>query len=399
MTRFALIALLAAPVFAARQVPAGAELSLRLNDRVASDVTSAQAFTASVIAPLVIDGTVRLPAGLTVAGSVKQAKAYSAEGPAKLELTFKSLSDGKVTIPLHAVTSALENARETLDDKGVITGIDAAQSYGGRLNEGLSKLGANEKLAGLAGILQQAKQALKIGDVNGNVDYAPGVEFRIRLTEPLTWTGVTEGPESKLTPFPNEAALPRLVTSQPYRTAAERPQRPSDITNLMFIGTEEQVREAFTKAGWSEPAVLNAESKLETARAMIENRGYKEGPMSILLLDGEPPQMAWQKGNNTFASRHHLRIYRRPDTFDGKPVWVCSSTQDTGIEFSDRDRTFIHKVDSEIDRERAKVVTDLLFTGLVKSVAIVARPEVPTTLENATGDTLKTDGSMAVVLF
>jgi hypothetical protein len=109
--------------------------------------------------------------------------------------------------------------------------------------------------------------------------------------------------------------------------------------------------------------------------------------------------MAWQKGNNTFASRHHLRIYLRPDSFEGKPVWVCSSTQDTGIEFSDRDRTFIHKVDSEIDRERAKVVTDLVFTGLVKSVAIVERPEVPTALENATGDTLKTDGSMAVLLF
>jgi hypothetical protein len=109
--------------------------------------------------------------------------------------------------------------------------------------------------------------------------------------------------------------------------------------------------------------------------------------------------MAWQKGNNTFASRHHLRIFRRPGSFQGKPVWVCSSTQDTGIEFSDRDRTFIHKVDPEIDKERAKVVTDLVFTGLVKSVAIVERPDVPTTVENATGDTLHTDGRMAVVLF
>ncbi|MDQ1473264.1 MAG: hypothetical protein QOJ99_4744, partial [Bryobacterales bacterium] len=149
----------------------------------------------------------------------------------------------------------------------------------------------------------------------------------------------------------------------------------------------------------SAAAKLSSSSKLETARAVIEARGYREGPMSVLLLDREPPDMALQKGNNTFAQRHHLRIFRRPDAFAGKPVWVCSSTHDTGIDFSERDHTFIHKVDGEIDKERAKVVSDLLFTGLVKSVALVARPEVPTTIENATGDTLKTDGAMAVLLF
>ena len=106
-------------------------------------------------------------------------------------------------------------------------------------------------------------------------------------------------------------------------------------------------------------------------------------------------------GLNEFAiaQRHHLRIFRRPDTFAGKPVWVCSSTHDTGIDFSERDRTFIHKVDGRIDRERAKVVADLLFTGLVKSVALVERPDVPATIENATGDALQTDGRMAVLLF
>jgi hypothetical protein len=144
---------------------------------------------------------------------------------------------------------------------------------------------------------------------------------------------------------------------------------------------------------------LTVKSKLETARALIADRGYKEGPMSVLLLENRPPDMSWQKGNNTFARRHHLRIFRRPDLFNGKPVWVCSSTHDIGINFSDRDSTFIHRVDSSIDKERAKVVSDLLFTGLVKSLALVDRPDVPTELSNATGDALTTDGRMAVLLF
>jgi hypothetical protein len=120
--------------------------------------------------------------------------------------------------------------------------------------------------------------------------------------------------------------------------------------------------------------------------------------MSILLLEGKPPVLTFQKQNNTFAQRHHLRIWRRPDTFQGKPVWVCAATHDIGIEFSPENRTFIHKIDSYIDRERAKVVSDLLFTSLVRGLALVEREAVPKQSMNATGDKLETDGAMAVLL-
>jgi hypothetical protein len=166
----------------------------------------------------------------------------------------------------------------------------------------------------------------------------------------------------------------------------------------MFVATEDELRAAFEKAGWAVPARLNTKSKLETARALIEARGYKEGPMSILLLEGNAPDIPYQKGNNTFAQRHHLRIFRRPGAFDGKPIRVCSATHDIGIDFSERDRTFIHKIDPQIDHERAKVVNDLLFTGMVRSIALVGRPAIPQNATNATGDRIETDGSMAVLL-
>lgn len=398
--KFAVLPLLFGACLFAATIPAGTEIGIRLTDKVASEVATPQnSIHAVVIAPVVVGGKIVLPAGPTLTGSVKMAKPVADKDPAQLQLVFDEIGDGKVKTPLQAVVSALENARETVDDKGVITGIDAGSAYGTRLNQGIAKLEANDKLSALAAILQGAKETLKIQDVNPNIDYDPGVELSIRLTAPLNWTGVTTGPEAKLQPFLRESELPALVNRQPFRTVAANPPRPSDMTNLMFIGTEAELRAAFEKAGWSAAARLSSASKLETARALIEDRGYKEGPMSILLLDNRPPDLALQKGNNTFARRHHLRIFRRPDTFAGKPVWVCSSTHDTGIDFSERDRTFIHKVDGAIDKERAKVVSDLLFTGMVKSVALVSRPDVPETIENATGDSLQTDGAMAVLLF
>jgi hypothetical protein len=91
-------------------------------------------------------------------------------------------------------------------------------------------------------------------------------------------------------------------------------------------------------------------------------------------------------------------VWKQPDTFEGKPVWLIAATHDTGIEFSEANRTFIHKIDSQIDRERAKVVNDLLFTGRVRSVALVDRPAVPQHGQNATGDNVETDAKMAVLI-
>jgi hypothetical protein len=167
----------------------------------------------------------------------------------------------------------------------------------------------------------------------------------------------------------------------------------------MFLASQEEIEKAFQSAGWSTAEQLNAKSKLETFRAMTEQRGYKEAPVSTLLLDGRAPDLVFEKQNDTFNSRHHVRIWRRLDQFHGRDVWVCSATHDTGIDYSEENRTFVHKVDGEIDRERAKVVNDLLFTGLVTALSLVDRLQVPLSFFNATGDKITTDGRMVIIGF
>jgi LssY C-terminus len=311
-----------------------------------------------------------------------------------MQLLFTRLG----TLPINAVVASLENSRESVDEAGKIIGIDASTTYGGLLDKGVSKLQTSDRFAGLAGLIQGAKQALKIQDVNPNIDYEPGVEMTLRLTRAVEWQSATTGPESKPQPFRDESALPDLVNRQPFRTVARSAERASDLTNLMFIGTAEEVTAAFAEAGWSQASSLSGVSRLETARALIEDRGYKEGPMSVLLLDAEPPDFAYQKGNNTFSQRHHLRIFRHPGAFEGRPIWVCSATHDIDLRYSDRDYTFIHVIDPDIDKERSKVVNDLIFTGMVRSLALVDRYDIPQNATNATGDPLHTDGRMAVLL-
>jgi hypothetical protein len=291
-------------------------------------------------------------------------------------------------------SSRASTTRETVDDQGRIQGIVASKTGSGRLDQGINKVA--EKYPSFADLLGTVKQAvLKASDAN--IDYKPGVEMTIELTKPLEWNGAANGPNvSAISP---QDGLFQLVNRQPFRAETQQGGKPSDVTNLMFLGSQQELADAFQKAGWSVAAKLNGVSKLEKFRAMAENRGYQEAPVSVLLLDGQAPDLVFEKTNDTFAARHHLRIWRRPGQFGGQAVWLCSATHDTGIDFSDQQRTFIHRIDPNIDLERAKVVSDLLFTGRVQGLSLVQRAGLAENMSNATGDALMTDGAMAVIRF
>jgi hypothetical protein len=383
---------------AALQVPAGTEIQARLKTKVSTQTAKAKdSVEAVVIAPVMVGGQFAIPAGAVVRGTVETATQSSkSDERSMLALSFTEMEMDGVKAKIAGRVSMVENARESVDEQGQITGIVGSETISGQLDSGLGKLA--DKAAGFAGILSSVKNAV-LKAPESDITYDAGVDFTLKLTAPLDLKGPSgPGPAAKLAPISDEDGLADLVNRQPFQTFAQKPAKPSDVTNIMLIGTPEEVQQAFAAAGWTNAAALSTQAKLETFRAIAEQRGYKEAPVSILLLQDKPPDLVFEKLNNTFAQRHHLRVWRRPDTFGGKPVWVIAATHDTGIDFSQENRTFIHKIDPQIDHERAKVVNDLIFGGHVGSVALVERPAVPQHGQNATGDNLETDAKMAVLV-
>ena len=397
MGRFALLILGLTGVLVAAQVPAGTKLEIRLTTAVNSATAKPKdPLQAVVIAPVLAGEAIAIGQGTRVIGQVKDVKiAQALDQQTVLELVFTQLQDSKgKTAPISARLVDIDNARETLDEAGRIMGIVASQTGSARLDQGINKIA--QKYPELAGLLGAAKQSV-VKETDPSINYQPGVEMTIELTRPLDWTGAV--PVPSVAPILPAEDLSRMVNRQPFMTTAAQPPKSSDVTNLMFLASENDLVQTFEAAGWSQAEQLSGQSKLETFRAIVEMRGYKEAPVSTILLAGQPPDLVFEKMNNTFAARHHLRIWHRPGRFGGKEIWVCAATHDTGIDFSEQNRTFIHKIDSEIDRERAKVVNDLLYTGRIKGLSLVTRPDVPTNGYNATGDPFRTDGRMAVLSF
>jgi LssY C-terminus len=396
LSKLAVIAPVLGAALLAATLPAGTDLQIRLKTRVASNASKAQDPVEAVLVSPVVDsgGVIVIPAGAVAKGVVKQAVPIKTpEDRALIEIEFSSLTPpGGAALKLECKLTGVDNARETVAD-GKIDGILASETLASRIGSGVGKVADKSSLLG--GVLG-AVQGAVLKEPQPEIVYEPGVEMTLELTNPLdTGHGSTV---PAIPGIPSEDALYGTVNNQPFQTTTVEGGVPSDLTNLMFLGSQKALEAAFAAAGWSSAAALSRSTGLEVFRAVAEDRGYNEAPMSVLMLAGEKPDLDFEKPNNTFAMRHHLRVWRRPGDFQGHPVWVCAATHDIGISFSAAKRTFIHKIDSQVDRERAKVVADLVFTGNVKALSLVERPAAPEHSQNATGDKIETDARMAVLL-
>ena len=191
--------------------------------------------------------------------------------------------------------------------------------------------------------------------------------------------------------------LVKLVDAQPHRVDTKE-GKPVDVTNVMLIGTQSEVDEAFRAAGWADAAGLSVSSGLKTFSAVMFKQGYDRAPFSDLYLSGRATDLTFQKQLNTFAKRHHIRIWK-VGTYQGQDVWVGAATHDIGMGVDRKGVKphWYHTVDTRVDGERDRIMNDLLFGGKVKAYCLVERPQMPKKNLTPAGNSRDTDGRMLVL--
>jgi hypothetical protein len=295
---------------------------------------------------------------------------------------------------LEGVVIEVENAREKLLDDGTIVGIRATDSYGHRATGMISSAAAVDPLLMLFAF---AASSTVLRFPEAEITYPSGTEVRFKLLKPLPLANATSASLIQAEEMDAErASLDLFVNELPYRTQTQAKHTPSDVTNLVFLGTRAELLQAFAAAGWKLADGRNSATDYKMVRALAESRGYAEAPVSVLLLDGKPPSFVFEKTLNTINKRHHLRVWRVEESWNGETIWTAAATHDTGLGFSSR-KTLIHRVDPNIDQEREKVSDDLQFADCARVPEMVERPRVPRIAQNATGDRMVTDGRAAVL--
>jgi hypothetical protein len=191
--------------------------------------------------------------------------------------------------------------------------------------------------------------------------------------------------------------LSDITAMMPYRTHVPRSGRSSDLTNVLFIGSRDQIVAAFDAAGWTQPRPPSFRDRIHWIRAVAELRGDDAAPMSRLLLNGAEPDMSWQKGLNDVSKRHHIRMWKVSGTWQGMEIWVGAATRDVDFAFMRPGSRLSHKIEEDIDQERDKVANDLAFSSCGNILDWMDREDLPRFTRNATGDPIVTDGRMVAV--
>jgi hypothetical protein len=380
-------------------VPAGTVLELRLKDLVSSfHAKRGDVFRAVLIAPVQQGSQQLLPAGLEVNGHVAAAKRVGLgliRERARLRLQFDSLVfPGGTSIPLEGELIEIENGREKVLKDGTIVGIRATDSYGHQATGMVSSVAAFDPMLMLFAF---AGSSAVLRFPEAEITYPGGTELRLKLLKPLQLVDAPSATLAEAEELDAErASLELFINELPYRTHTKAKNTPSDLTNLVFMGSRAQLLQAFANAGWKLADDRDSATEYETVRALAESRGYAEAPVSVLLLDGKPPAFVFEKALNTINKRHHLRVWQVEQNWNGQTVWTSAATHDIGLGFSSH-KTLIHRIDPDIDQEREKVSDDLRFAGCATAPEMIERTRVPRIALNATGGRMVTDGRAAVL--
>ena len=383
-----------------QELSPGKTLSIRLDVPVYSDRSrTGDPVTGTVTYPLCRSGEdIACPPGelLVAPGTkVRGVVLFAQRAPDKywrprLVLNFAKIvnPDGSLS-DLHSRVLNVDNARETVRNNEIFGIIQPHANS--KTSLALSAVGVINPVAGYAVRGVQAVYGLSI---RREILFPPGTDLQVQIIRPSvleqepSWAG---WPLMEASP-----ELQKIVSTAPGRVTTPG-GAPSDLTNLMFIGTRQQLLAAFGDAGWYEADDLSIKSGLNTIQATLRSTDYVSAPVSSLLIGGRPPDLVFQKSLDTFAQRHHVRIWKQTVLLGGREVWVGAATHDIAVSNSRAKTKWSHRVDTHVDRERDWIQSDLLYAGTAVAYVNIDRADTPRRTSNATGDALVTDGKMAVV--
>jgi len=389
--------LLSLSLLAMRHAPAGTQLHVRLTAPVGTYASAVgEPVSAVLIAPVSAEtGEVLLPAGSSLEGTVRHVTRVGlglVHETAALELDFNQIRlPGGAPLPIASRVSEVDNGRERVISNGNILGERTTSSVAYRFSGYIRTALCWEIHAHLA---FWAVKSLLIRVPEPEIYYAPGVEMTLALTEPML-APAQQDPDNKLT-LQEREQVRLLVSQMPYR-ATSKASVPSDLVNMMFVGSRSQIEGAFEAAGWTLTSAPTMRSRIQNVRAFVEGVGYRAAPMSMLLLNETQPDMSWQKGLNDVSKRHHVRVWKQAETWDGQEIWAGAATRDVNFAYMRHGSAWTHRIEEDIDLERDKIAYDLQFTSCTDLVDWWDRPGAPLSAKNATGDPMSTDGRIAIV--
>ncbi len=398
------VLLFAPSSLAAQSIVAGDTLHNRLLTRLSSGRHSPRTMRALVIAPVERDGRVVVPPRSVVTGRMTGAGMEHNGGKRHwigLQLDSVLVPSGdsaadtlRAGIVLRIL--AVDDSRESIDPAGRIVGPPIPSIVRSKKDWAILVLGVFHPVGAivLAATLEgENRERHRKVSLNAGTEITAVITSGAILARWPTWA-----PPPRIANGVNPDSIAAL---SPLHATLRAGGPPGDVISLALIGSAAQVDSAFAVAGWTLAVPMSLRSDFVTFVKAAAGKGYESQPMSELVLDRRAPDREYEKVADTFAKRHHLRMWRWPagtSTTGDSTLWLVAATHDVGVMFLAKQHTFTHRVDPNIDDERDKVVSDLVAANAVGAMSYATRtaPAGGATVNGGRAQAV-TDWRMAVV--
>jgi hypothetical protein len=378
-------------------ISAGKSFWVRLLDPVASYSTKPGTFIRAVLIQSPdCDGAPVFPAGLEVDGQVVAARKVGLgiiHETASLEIIFDRIvtADGTV-LPIASQVMEVDNGRETVR-KGKIHGILATYTPQGRITDGLGHLPSLNPYSAPSLIVYRLFTVLPEPEIY----LPPGTDLRLRLNVPLYVGDQPELPQVSFQMDEVERGDVEMLLDKNTTRTYTRKGKEADLVNVLFVGSRELMDAAFRTAGWVNSDRISTRSVLREFQAFLTLSNYPSAPITTQYLQGQRQEVTWQKSFNSYSRRDHVRLWEEPGTVLGEDAWLGTYSRETSAALSLSQHKFIHHLDRNLDDGVNMLVRDLTLAGCVKSVQLLPRPELHTSFVNATGDEMRSNGTLNIV--
>lgn len=385
---------------ACRVVPAGQEFWIRLTQPVSTyNSKQGSAVRAILIASPRCDGIAVFSTGTAVQGHLTRVRRVGMglwHASSAVAIEFDKILAEPEPLNLKVRVEEVANAREAVKG-GVIQGVGGRETPQEIMSTRLLHLPFWNSEAYWIFLIRRGAFPFS---PEPEIYLPPGTDLRLRLTAPVElpaeFLKARQEENTKTTQSDAEldSELREKLLALPSRSLT-RGGRPSDVVNLAFIGSRQKIAAAFDAAGWTYGDSVSTWSVLREMRALSSLNSYSHLPISNQWLGGKASDMRLEKSFDSYQKREHIRIWNEDELEQN--FWAGSVIRETSATWSIRTGRFIHHVEADIDAERDKVVRDLSLTGCVANVYRLQRPETPEEEKNASGDVLRTDGSVAII--
>ena len=379
----------------AQTLPARATLEIRLSTPTGSRISySGERVEATVISPVTVNGELVIPRQSSIYGSVTRVNRFGyglKQATASIQYSFDTLRvPGNNPIPIKTELLSVETAKERVDLEGVVHGIHPVAS----LSASLAFYPVSLLITAPAiGVPIWAIKSLVVPPADPEIYFPAGTEFILSLESPLDIPRLHAEAKGILALSAEEVSRADKLLNNPVGQRANMGKRPADLVNVLLFGSREQIELAFRAAGWSSAERKSPLTLYRMYYALTRRNGYRMAPMNALTLAGARSDLMLQKNLDTVEKRHHVRLWKESSA---KNLWLGTAAQDVAFRFELTHWT--HIIDPRIDRERAKVTNDLVFTGCIEAGGLLARNSqslVP--LYTGAGSLLVTDGEVAAL--